>query len=65
VLHIDSDDLEVYCKAWPVRESKHFSKQAFTLDWERQMIRCPNAQEMPFVPVAWFTSPKKPAPHDL
>src|SRR6266487_4240041 len=33
-----SDDLEVYCKAWPVRESKHFSKQAFTLDWERQTI---------------------------
>jgi hypothetical protein len=24
------DDLEVYCKAWPVRESQHFSKQAFT-----------------------------------
>src|SRR2546429_6043949 len=22
-----SDDLKVYCKAWPVRESKHFSKQ--------------------------------------
>jgi len=21
-----SDNLEVYCKAWPVRESKHFSK---------------------------------------
>lgn len=21
-----SDDLEVYCKAWPVRESKRFSK---------------------------------------
>ena len=36
-----SDDLEVYCKAWPVRISKHFSKQAFTLDWERQIIRCP------------------------
>lgn len=45
-----SDDLEVYCKAWPVRESKHFSKQAFTLDWERQIIRCPSEQEMPFVP---------------
>lgn len=27
-----SDDLEVYCKAWPVRESKRFSKQTFTLD---------------------------------
>jgi hypothetical protein len=45
-----SDDLEVYCKAWPVRESQRFHKQAFTLDWERQIIRCPASQEMPFVP---------------
>ena len=44
-----SADLEVYCKAWPVREGKHFPKQAFTLDWERQLIRCPAEQEMPFV----------------
>src|SRR3989441_6368280 len=29
-----SDELEVYCKAWPVREGKHFHKQAFALDWE-------------------------------
>src|SRR5947209_19353753 len=36
-----SDDLVVYCKAWPVRESKRFSKPAFVLDWERHMIRCP------------------------
>jgi len=43
------DDLEVYCKAWPVRESKRFSKQTFTLDWEQQIIRCPAEQEMPFV----------------
>jgi hypothetical protein len=44
-----SDELEVYCKAWPVRSGKRFSKQAFTLDWERQTIRCPAEQEMPFV----------------
>jgi hypothetical protein len=44
------DELEVYCKAWPVRDGKHFSKQAFALDWERQIIRCPSEQEMPFVP---------------
>lgn len=31
------------------REGKRFSKQAFTLDWERQVIRCPAEQEMPFV----------------
>jgi hypothetical protein len=45
-----SDELEVYCKAWPVRTGKYFHKHMFTLDWERQMICCPAAQEMPFVP---------------
>jgi IS5 family transposase len=44
-----SDELDIYCKAWPVRESKHFSKQAFTLDWERQIIRCPAKYEISFV----------------
>ena len=29
-----SDDLQVYCKAWPVRQGTHFHKQAFALDWE-------------------------------
>jgi hypothetical protein len=45
-----SEDLDIYCKAWPVREGQHFHKQAFALDWERQIIRCPAEQEMPFVP---------------
>jgi Transposase DDE domain/Transposase domain (DUF772) len=45
-----SAELEIYCKAWPVRGGKRFHKQAFTLDWERQIIRCPAEQEMPFVP---------------
>ena len=45
-----SEDLEIYCKAWPVREGQHFHKQAFTLNWEQQMIRCPAGQEMSFVP---------------
>jgi transposase len=53
------DDLEVYCKAWPVRISKHFSKQTFTLDWERQIIRCPASQEMPFVPGGVVHFPKE------
>jgi hypothetical protein len=52
------DDLEVYCKAWPVRESKRFHKQAFALDWERQIIRCPASQEMPFVPGGIVHFPK-------
>ena len=53
-----SDELEVYCKAWPVRSSKRFQKQAFALDWERQVIRCPASQEMPFVPGGVVHFPK-------
>ena len=45
-----NDELEIYCKAWPVRESKYFSKQAFVLDWEQQIIRCPAGQAMAFMP---------------
>jgi hypothetical protein len=44
------EGLEIYCKAWPVRQGELFSKQAFSLDWERQIIRCPAQQEMPFTP---------------
>lgn len=54
-----SDDLEVYCKAWPVHENKRFSKQTFTLDWEQQTIRCPAAQEIPFVPGGIVHFPKE------
>jgi Transposase DDE domain/Transposase domain (DUF772) len=53
-----SNDLEIYCKAWPVRESKRFQKQAFSLDWERQTIQCPAKQEMPFVPGGVVHFPK-------
>jgi Transposase DDE domain/Transposase domain (DUF772) len=45
-------DLVIYCKAWPVRNRVGFVKTAFELDWERQRIRCPNQQEMPFEPGA-------------
>ena len=54
-----SDDLKVYCKAWPVREGKHFHKQTFVLDWERHIICCPAGQEMPFVPGAVVHFPKE------
>lgn len=53
-----SDELEIYCKAWPVREGKRFSKQAFTLDWERQIIRCPAGQETLFAPGGTVHFPK-------
>jgi hypothetical protein len=52
------DDLEVYCKSWPVRQGKCFHKQTFVLDWERQLIRCPAQQEMPFVPGGVVHFPK-------
>lgn len=53
-----TDEVEIYCKAWPVREGKRFSKQAFTLDWDRQIIRCPAKQEVPFVPGGIVQFPK-------
>ncbi len=42
-----------------VGESKYFSKQTFALDWERQVIRCPAEQEMPFVPGGVVHFPKE------
>lgn len=54
-----SDELEVYCKAWPVRISKRFHKQAFSLDWEQQLILCPAKQKMPFVPGGVVHFPKE------
>ncbi len=51
--------LEVYCKAWPVRNNKRFHKQAFLLDWEGQIIQCPAKQEMPFVPGGVVHFPKE------
>jgi len=43
-------ELTIYCKAWPVRQGDHFAKTAFHLDWERQMLTCPQGEEMLFVP---------------
>ena len=45
-----SEELQVYCKAWPVRNGNRFLKTAFQLDWERRLLRCPNQQELPFEP---------------
>src|SRR6266496_848828 len=45
-----SADLQIYCKAWPVRNGSRFAKTALHLDWQQQRIRCPNQQEMPFEP---------------
>jgi hypothetical protein len=54
-----NDELEIYCKAWPVRQGKGFHKQAFVLDWERKIIQCPASNEMPFVPGGIVHFPKE------
>lgn len=43
-------ELEISCRAWPVRQGQQFAKTAFQLDWEAQTICCPNAVVMPFEP---------------
>ncbi len=43
-------DLQIYCKAWPVRNGPRFPKTAFQLDWEQQVITCPNQVGLPFEP---------------
>jgi transposase len=40
--------LEIFCKAWPVRNGTRVPKTAFVLDWEAGTIRCPNAVMLPF-----------------
>ncbi len=45
-----SPDLEIFCKAWPVRNGNRFSKTDFVLDWEQSLIRCPNQVTIPFHP---------------
>lgn len=41
-------ELQIYCKAWPVRNQGRLPKRAFTLDWERGTICCPNQVAIAF-----------------
>lgn len=41
-----SAELEIFCKAWPVRAGAFFPKTAFTVDWERETLRCPQGVEL-------------------
>ena len=41
-------DLEICCKAWPVRNSDRFPKTAFSLNWQEGTLRCPNEVTVPF-----------------
>jgi transposase len=44
------EGLQIYCKAWAVRNGDRYPKTAFTLDWQAGTIRCPNQVVIPFQP---------------
>jgi transposase len=52
-------ELEVYCKAWRVTNGGRFPKTEFSLDWERELMRCPAGAVMPFEPGGVVRFPKK------
>jgi hypothetical protein len=43
-------DLQVFCKAFPVRNGPRFAKPAFSIDFDQQLLTCPNNIAMPFTP---------------
>ena len=45
-------DLQVFCKAFPVRNGPRFAKPAFHLDFDQGLLTCPNNITMPFTPGA-------------
>jgi transposase len=51
--------LEVYCKAWRVRNGERFPKTEFSQDWERGLMRCPAGVSMPFEAGRVVRFPKK------
>ena len=54
-----TEELNIYCKAWPVRNRDgRFPKTAFVLDWEQQKITCPNQITLPFEVGAKVQFPK-------
>jgi hypothetical protein len=45
-------DLQIFCKAFPVRNGPRFAKPAFALDFDQGLLTCPNSVTMPFIPGA-------------
>ena len=46
-----AEELQVFCKAFPVRTiGGRFAKTAFTIDFDRHTLTCPNGIQMPFTP---------------
>jgi Transposase DDE domain/Transposase domain (DUF772) len=43
-------ELEIFCKAWRVRNGPRFAKTDFTLDFDHGLLVCPAGQQLPFVP---------------
>jgi hypothetical protein len=43
-------DLAVFCKAFPVRNGPRFAKPVFSIDFDQQLLTCPNNIAMAFVP---------------
>jgi hypothetical protein len=52
-------ELEVYCKAWRVRNGECFPKTDFLLNWENGKMRCPAGVVMPFEVGGVVRFPKK------
>jgi hypothetical protein len=55
-------DLQVFCKAFPVRNRGRFTKPAFTLDFDRGTLTCPNSITMAFVLGGKVQFPPRSAP---
>ena len=43
-------DLQIFCKAFPVRNGPRFAKTAFTLDVDQGLLTCPNQVTVAFTP---------------
>jgi transposase len=57
LVHQRTEELAIFCKAWPVRQGPYFPKSAFQLDWARHTLRCPGGETMPFEPGGVVTFP--------
>ena len=43
-------DLQIFCKAFPVRNGPRFAKTAFHLDFDQGLLTCPNRVTVAFTP---------------
>lgn len=50
--------MTIVCKAWKVRNGQLFDKNAFVIDWDNHLIRCPNSISLPFTQGSVVRFPK-------